>query len=1145
MRLSRTLKLAFLLLAVLTLVVVGFMAAFKSINLNQLKELLTNYVQTATGRTCTITGPLELRLGLISRVVANGGVTLANPSGCTRPDMVKIERFEMEIALLPLLKREIFVDRLIISSPDILLETEATGQGNLEFKPTAEKSETKPAATEGGSSYRFILGKINIEKGLVTWLDRTTGHHESVAVNELTLLPDQTIVGPMAIRLSATTRDRRVNVEGTVGRLLDAATSVNLWSLNIKAQTEDLVLTANGVVAELFPLRGVDLKLAFQGAEVADAARLAALKNFDTSTSLGPFKVSARLHDAGGSLNLVNVDAAVGKREAIALNAKGAIKDLRGDVSVDLALTMEGENVTNLSSLVGTDLPFKGPLKISSVLLGRRTSWKLVDFKATMAGNDLSGNLVVENTEHPRLVGKLSANILNINDFIIPAAQTNAKSVAQPEKGHDSGVSIALNKPLPVQVLRAWEVDLALDAGTLVSGTHRLTDVATNLQLNTSKLSFKQFRFGLSGMSVTGNANMDILVEQTAKGSADLDTKHTTERKQSKIAADNRGSANRFTLGKINVDNALVSWQDRTTNRIESVEIHKLTLLPDRAIDGPLSVQLAAATQGHAFKIEGKVGRLDGANVGRPWPLNVKIGLSGLELTANGVIADLPAFRGLNLQLVAQGRELADVARTFQIKKLEKLQSLGPFKVSARLNNAGGALDLIDVDATVGKREVLSLNAKGIVKDLRGVASIDLALSMESTSLANLSPFIGIDMPPKGPVKVSGLLRGKGKSWKMSEITAVLADSDISGDLDIDIAAGRPKLAGKLSANVLHLHDFISTEPNPFMTPPSQPDQQKDNNIRLFSDKPLPVEALRAWDIDLALQADTLVNGDYRLTNTTTELHLNNGQLSLQPFRCDLAGGTIEGEANLDEAGKATVATIRLIGRQIELGKLNQRGLISGGKSDVKIELKGKGQSVRALMASASGETTLSVGEGQIHNKAIHRAAGDLLFQMINTLNPLAKQDDTAQLSCAAARFTIKDGVATADKGLAVRTAKVDVMGSGTVDLRSESLDLAILSRAREGFGLSLSSPLNGFRLGGTFAKPTIGLENQITLRNAATMGAAVATSGLSVLGKLMFDKVSADSDPCGTVLSQTAIEQNGNKQKQGGTNFFQGLLGR
>lgn len=751
MRMNSMLKVGALLLAVLAVLVAGLVVAVKSVDLNQVKELLTSQVQAATGRTLIIAGPLEMRLGLIPRLVADG-VSLSNPPGSTRPEMVTIKHFELEISLLPLLKREIRINRLVVSAPDILIETEAKGPGNLDFSHAAKKSEPKPSSTEGSSTYRLHLEEVTIENGVLTLYDRSTG-------------------------------------------------------------------------------------------------------------------------------------------------------------------------------------------------------------------------------------------------------------------------------------------------------------------------------------------------------------------------------------------------------QTDSIELHKLTIQPDRTSDALLTVRLAAKALGRMVEIDGTVGRFNAAIEGKPWPVHLQSGIAGLTINIEGAIADLFAFRGLNLQLAVQGAELSQMVELAGIAKSEIPQSLGPFKVSTLLSDPGGTLDLTDVNAEIGKRDSLLLNARGTVRDLAGAREVNLALAMESENLAGLSGPTGSDMPPLGPLQLAGQLQGRGNTWKLSDFKASLAQSDMSGQLIVDIAK-RPHLSGKVTSNTLNLNDF--TQMNQSGSPATKPVKSAGRDNRIFPNEPLPAQTLRALDMDLTLQAGKLITGDLLFSDIAAELHLDDGRLTLKPFHTGLAGGNIDGEVSLDATGKVPAAVVNLTARQVELGKLTDRKTISGGKSDLKVNLKGRGESVRALMATITGETVLSVGEGKIQNKAMNWAVGDLLSQVVGALNPLAKSEDTTALSCAVVRFTIHEGIATADKGIAMRTDKIDVVGSGTVDLRSETLDLGINPRPRQGVGLSLSGPLAGMtRLRGTFSNPSVGIDSEGTLRSAASMGAAAATGGLSMLGELMIDRVTADSDPCRTALGQAPAQQKGRTQKPKEGGLFQGMFGR
>jgi len=651
-------------------------------------------------------------------------------------------------------------------------------------------------------------------------------------------------------------------------------------------------------------------------------------------------------------------------------------------------------------------------------------------------------------------------------------------------------------------------------------------------------------------------SSADILIETEAKGPGNLDFSAPNEKSvpapAPSTSTNGDGSAYQLTLLEMKIENGTLARLDRRTGKTESVELQSLTLRPDKSTSELQEVRLAAKAQGRSIALNGTIGHLSAALAGKLWPLNLKGDIEGIALTAKGSIAQLPAFSGLNLKLTVQGEELYKMLQLAGIAKPDTQQTFGPFKMATRLTDAASALTLTEVDVVAGKRDSLLLNAKGIVKDLAGAMTADLALTMESEHPDRLSQLAGTEIPALGPLKLSGLLRGSGTLWKLSDLQTTVAGSDLSGELAVEMSK-RVHLTGKLASTTLQLNDFIVKTTKSVEKPIPKPAQSGVDDGRIFANQPLPFQTLRSIDLDLAIQVGTFIADDLQLTNMATNLQLKDGRLVLKPFRIGLAGGTVEGEVSLDATGTIPAAAVHLSARQVELDKLVKPAPIRGGKSDLQVKLKGRGESVRALMASLTGETILSIGEGRIQNQTAHWASGDLLFQLLGTLNPLAKSEDTTVLSCAVARFTILDGMATTDKGLAARTDKVDVVGSGTVDLRSEKLDLGIRPIPRQGIGLSLSSPIAGLtRVRGTLARPAIGIDAEGTLRTAASAGAAAATGGLSMLGEKLFDKFSADSDPCRTALAQAPDKPaKGQPQlkeptpKQGSSGLIQGLFGR
>lgn len=639
----------------------------------------------------------------------------------------------------------------------------------------------------------------------------------------------------------------------------------------------------------------------------------------------------------------------------------------------------------------------------------------------------------------------------------------------------------------------------------------------------------------------------DILIETEANGPGNLDFKATTPRIAHEPVAQEQGAAYRFTINEVRITDGLVTWVDRTTKKTETVRIGELALRPEDAGPRTVHIQLNTKIRERSINLGGTVGGAEDMGGGKPWPVNIKVDSGGLALAIEGTVADPAALDGIDLKLRAEGRELVEAVGFAGVALPEQLSAFGPFKATGSLCGKDGRFDFDEIAIEAGKHDLLFCTAKGRVADLAGTATVDANLSLTSDRPEAVARLAGLDFSSKGAANLSGQLHGSGSTWTMTDVQATVGGSDLSGELSATFAP-RLALSGTFASGVLNLDDFTGAPAAPEQGA-QQPAKGRDTSGRLFLDRPLPFAWMQTLDADLAVKVGRVILDRREVPDVAVVLHLQAGHLTLNPFRFGLAGGNVEGETVVDATGKQPAITLRLEGRQIEPRKLDDKLPLSGGRSDVRADLRGSGDSVRALLASANGEVRVSAGEGRLQNKAIDVAGGDLVVQLLGALNPLAKSEDTTLMNCAAARLTLRDGIATADKGIAMRTSKVDVVGSGTIDLRSERLDLYFKPRARSGVGLSLSSSLASLvKVGGTLSKPSIGIDTAGTLRTAASVGAGVATGGLSVLGEMLLDKTAADEDPCRTALGlpqQGQSPQRREPQKKGAGSLLQGIFGR
>ena len=136
-----------ILAALILAVVITVYIVLSSYDFNSLKPTITKEVRDATGRELTLGGDIALKIGLIPSLVVED-VRFQNATWGSRPDLAKIKRFELQVALLPLITGDIRIRRLVAIEPDILIETDKSGKSNLEFTPDRETTETPTSKDE-------------------------------------------------------------------------------------------------------------------------------------------------------------------------------------------------------------------------------------------------------------------------------------------------------------------------------------------------------------------------------------------------------------------------------------------------------------------------------------------------------------------------------------------------------------------------------------------------------------------------------------------------------------------------------------------------------------------------------------------------------------------------------------------------------------------------------------------------------------------------------------------------------------------------------------------------------------------------------------------------------------------------------------
>jgi len=196
-----------------------------------------------------------------------------------------------------------------------------------------------------------------------------------------------------------------------------------------------------------------------------------------------------------------------------------------------------------------------------------------------------------------------------------------------------------------------------------------------------------------------------------------------------------------------------------------------------------------------------------------------------------------------------------------------------------------------------------------------------------------------------------------------------------------------------------------------------------------------------------------------------------------------------------------------------ETGRLN---LAEMPLTSMSLKLETAGASPRELASVANGRILITQGPGKMDNAMMEMYSGDIFAQLFGALDPLAKDEECSNWDCTIVSANMGDGQVTFD-GMLAQGEKVMIVGGGSIDLKTEKLNVEFNTKPRSGVGMSADLLVKPFvKLKGTLASPGIGLNEKGTLLSG---GAAIATGGTSLLVETAVDRATAEGDQCEKTL--------------------------
>ncbi len=576
-----------------------------------------------------------------------------------------------------------------------------------------------------------------------------------------------------------------------------------------------------------------------------------------------------------------------------------------------------------------------------------------------------------------------------------------------------------------------------------------------------------------------------------------------------------------------------------------------------KSLIGPIQARVRDAT--------GRELRVDG-NIDLKLSLEPKVVIEGISL-ANAPWGNAP-------QMITARRVEAQVAllpllhRDFQVRSFTLVEPVIALETDAKGNgnwqfsNAapgapsppGGAMavgglfvgDLSIQNGTLTYRDgetgklttvtiaELSLNARdpGSAVSARFRGSVDdIAVALEG-DLGPLTSLAQRRWPY--PVALKGQINGQQASVKtqvkvqeqtvnLDPLEVGVGKDTLAGQLSVVTGQARSKVAFKLAAPTLALNAIaipVGGAPGKTAAVPK--------SRFMFSEAPFDLGVLRSVDADGDLAVDALQLPDGRtLDHVRLQFSLQNSVLDAPVVQVGLFGGTVVGHLKLDATReKDATLNLHLDAKGLDLSAIfAQAGIkreVHGGKTALNVDVASHGNSLHQWAGSANGNVLAVVGPASLGHTGTSDAA---LNKLADAVNPFRNVDATTELTCAVVRLPLANGVARVDRSIAFETNKIGVTASGSLDFGSETLDLSIKPQMRKGISLNIDQFASLVHFHGPFSAPTVGVDAKASVETAATLGAAIATGGTSLLGQVLLKSATADSAaPCQIALGHAGI---------------------
>jgi len=488
------LKILAVLIAIPLLLFLVAAVILATLDLNDYREDISAAVTKATGRQLTVAGELNKSffpwLG-----VTVGAISLSNAKGFQAPHFVSIEKAEIRVDTLSLLKLTPVVDKVILAGLNLSLARNTKGVGNWEdlagdkTAPTEEPATTAPTPTDSppdtkGAATQALTALsvegIEIQNAMLVWDDQQAKtkyelKNLNILISEIAL--NKPIKLQMAFDVSSSEPKIQSHIELSSERIE--------WDLE-KQRYQILPLTLL-----------VDAK-----GDAIPGKSLSARLNTEITADIAQQQLNVK------QLTL----------QAMGLDLKGQLKATHflETPQYEADLSLATFNPRELLTKLGISLPPMADTKVMSSLAldvklkGDTNNLQVQPLNIKLDDTAVTAQSTIKQFNQPAVQFSLNVDNINLDRYLPPVADPKSKpdTAAAPKPADTSTPEEPL--PIPSEMLRTLNIDGEINVKQLTVSKLQSENIKIHLKAKHGIIDINPLNLNVSGGSIKGSAQLNV-----------------------------------------------------------------------------------------------------------------------------------------------------------------------------------------------------------------------------------------------------------------------------------------------------------------------------------------------------------------------------------------------------------------------------------------------------------------------------------------------------------------------------------------------------------------------------------------------------------------------------------------------------------